>query len=216
MEEKETTEDGLEMTWAVNTAAPFLLTAELLPLVTNKIINNSSISLADSIDLYNTQQERGYERSGHAAYGMSKLAVNMWSYKLADDLKAAGSHVTVNCVDPGTVGTKLLYAGWGEMCADVALQSHEADDIFWAATDPGLDNVTGHYYVNRKARSSPTVSYDKEMQKKLWELLENQTGAKYNLIGGGQTSRPFKMTPSARPTGAPPAQEKATLHEIAC
>lgn len=121
MEDREVTEDGLEMTWAVNVAAPFLLTSELLPLIDERIINVSSISLADSIDLDNTQQEAGYERMGHAAYGISKLAVNMWSYCLADSLQKAGSKRTVNCVDPGTVSTKLLYAGWGEI-SHVALK----------------------------------------------------------------------------------------------
>jgi NAD(P)-dependent dehydrogenase (short-subunit alcohol dehydrogenase family) len=45
MEDKEVTEDGLEMTWAVNTAAPFLLTAEILPFMSDhgRIVNCSSI-----------------------------------------------------------------------------------------------------------------------------------------------------------------------------
>lgn len=122
MEDREETEDGLEMTWAVNTAAPFLLTADLLPIISERIINVSSISLADSIDFSNTQQELGYERLGHAAYGISKLALNMWSYALADKLVQAGSEVVVNTVDPGTVSTKLLYAGWGEI-SHVALKA---------------------------------------------------------------------------------------------
>jgi len=45
LEDKEVTVDGLEMTWAVNVAAPFLLTAELLPLIVERIINISSISV---------------------------------------------------------------------------------------------------------------------------------------------------------------------------
>jgi len=122
LEDKEVTVDGLEMTWAVNVAAPFLLTAELLPLIVERIINISSISLADNIDLENTQQEKGYERMGHAAYGASKLALTMWTYLLADKLKEAGSKITVNNVDPGTVSTKLLYAGWGEI-SHVALKA---------------------------------------------------------------------------------------------
>jgi NAD(P)-dependent dehydrogenase (short-subunit alcohol dehydrogenase family) len=36
----------------------------------------------------------------------------MWSYALAERLKG---RVTVNCVDPGTVTTKLLFAGWGDV-----------------------------------------------------------------------------------------------------
>jgi hypothetical protein len=53
LEDKKISPDGMEMTWAVNTAAPFLLTGQLLDLVINahgRILNVSSISLADSLD----------------------------------------------------------------------------------------------------------------------------------------------------------------------
>lgn len=181
MEDKELTEDGLEMTWAVNVAAPFLLTAELLDAISGRVLNVSSISLADRIDWDNTQAEKGFERMGHAAYGMSKLAGNMWSYRLAK-LLATTRHLPVICVDPGTVNTKLLYAGWGDV-AYAALPAEEADDVFWAATDPALEQGIGQevYYVNRKARRSPRFSYDAAAQERLWRLLKHQTGARYNL-----------------------------------
>ena len=44
------------MTWAVNVAAPFLLTACLLDNVTGRIVNVASISAAGSIDFGNLQQ----------------------------------------------------------------------------------------------------------------------------------------------------------------
>jgi NAD(P)-dependent dehydrogenase (short-subunit alcohol dehydrogenase family) len=62
MEEREVTGDGLEATWAVNVAAPFLLTAELLDLIaaaSGRVVNVSSISLADGLDFGNTQQASG-------------------------------------------------------------------------------------------------------------------------------------------------------------
>jgi len=177
LEEKEMTSDGLEMTWAVNTASPFLLTAELLPAISGKIVNCSSIGLADQIELQDTNE---YKRDGHAAYGNSNLALNMWSYRLADKLKSTGSSVTVNCVDPGTVSTKLLYAGWGDV-SYVALPAEEAHDVFWAATNSSVDMVIGSYLVNRKSSKSPSVSYDSEMQKKVWDLLVTQTGARYEF-----------------------------------
>ena len=49
-------QDGLEMTWAVNVAAPFLLTACLLDVVAERVVNVSSISAASSIDFGNLQQ----------------------------------------------------------------------------------------------------------------------------------------------------------------
>lgn len=43
----------------------------------DRIINVSSISLADALEWDNLQGERGYARVGHAAYAQSKLALNM-------------------------------------------------------------------------------------------------------------------------------------------
>lgn len=49
-------EDGYEMTWAVNVLAPFLLTSLLSDIVTDRIVNVSSISAGSSIDFDNLQQ----------------------------------------------------------------------------------------------------------------------------------------------------------------
>lgn len=46
------------MTWAVNVAAPFLLTACLLEAVKERVVVVSSISAASSIDWSNLQQAR--------------------------------------------------------------------------------------------------------------------------------------------------------------
>lgn len=44
------------MTWAVNVAAPFLLTSLLLGAVRERVVNVSSISAAGSLDWGNLQQ----------------------------------------------------------------------------------------------------------------------------------------------------------------
>ena len=49
-------EDGYEMTWAVNVLAPFLLTSLLKDVVTDRIVNVTSISAGSSIDFDNLQQ----------------------------------------------------------------------------------------------------------------------------------------------------------------
>ena len=63
-------------------------------------------------------QEKGY--SGDNSYALSKLASMMFTTELADVMKAQG--VTVNCLDPGTVNTKLLIAGWGACGIDIKVQ----------------------------------------------------------------------------------------------
>ena len=47
---------GYELTWAVNTLAPVLLTSLLLDKVTERIVNVGSAAAADAIDLDNLQQ----------------------------------------------------------------------------------------------------------------------------------------------------------------
>ena len=55
-QQKTVSEDGFEMTWAVNVLAPFLLTSLLKDIVTGRIINVSSISAGSRIDFDNLQQ----------------------------------------------------------------------------------------------------------------------------------------------------------------
>ena len=52
-------------------------------------------------------QEKGF--SSHNSYSLSKLASMMFTRDLAEIMKSKG--VTVNCLDPGTVNTKMLIAG---------------------------------------------------------------------------------------------------------
>ncbi|KAK3269958.1 hypothetical protein CYMTET_21620 [Cymbomonas tetramitiformis] len=120
-------EDGYEMSWAVNVIAPFLLTSLLLDRLRagtkSRIINVSSISQTDGggrIDFDNLQHEKGY--SAHSAYGLSKLCAVCFTKDLAERLKPEG--ITVNCLDPGTVNTKMLLAGWGPCGIPVYSCSH--------------------------------------------------------------------------------------------
>ena len=55
-ERMQKSEDGFEMTWAVNVVAPFLLTALLFDNITERIVNTSSISAGSSINWDNLQQ----------------------------------------------------------------------------------------------------------------------------------------------------------------
>jgi NAD(P)-dependent dehydrogenase (short-subunit alcohol dehydrogenase family) len=113
---------GYDMTWAVNVMAPFLLTRKLLPLIANsrddspRIITTSSISQASSLpplgDLF---QVSGKPKSAHQAYSWSKLGDLMITLQLAKILSQDNRLKNIKCLsmDPGTVNTKMLIAGWG-------------------------------------------------------------------------------------------------------
>ena len=87
--------------------------------VTERIINVSSISAGRSIPWDDLNLEIGY--SNHAAYSLSKLAVMIFTAELA--LRVGSRLPTVNTLDPGTVNTKMLYAGWGPCGIDVQVKA---------------------------------------------------------------------------------------------
>src|SRR5947208_5305679 len=98
------TVDGLEMTFAVNYLAPFLLTNLLLDVLKAsapaRIVNVSSGShKAGYIKLDNLQSKNPY--GSMKVYGQSKLAVVLFTYELARRLEGTG--VIVNCLNSGFV-----------------------------------------------------------------------------------------------------------------
>jgi NAD(P)-dependent dehydrogenase (short-subunit alcohol dehydrogenase family) len=169
MNRRELSQDGFEMTFAVNHLSYFLLTGLLLDLVKKsnyaRIINVASMAHANSLDFDNLQGEKYFE--GYDAYSRSKLCNILFTYKLASKLK--GSHVTVNVLHPGVIRTKLLHAGWGGGGASL---ERGAETSVYLATSPDVEGVSGKYFANRRITDSSSVSHDISVQDKLWELSE--------------------------------------------
>src|SRR5258706_54472 len=104
---REQSADGLELTWATNHLAPFLLTELLLPLLVaapaGRIVNVVSEFYGRKLDLGNLQGERKYSYFG--AYRASKLGEVLFTTELARRIK--GSGVTVVSVSPGPARTNF-------------------------------------------------------------------------------------------------------------
>jgi NAD(P)-dependent dehydrogenase (short-subunit alcohol dehydrogenase family) len=170
--ERRLTEDGLEMTFAVNYLAPFLLTHELLKLLSksapSRIVNVASIAHWNAnVDWSNMQGEKYYD--GFQSYALYKLGIVLFTYELAKRLK--GSEVTVNCLHPGIVRTKLLRAGFGNYPG--IAPDEGAKTSIYLASSPDLENMSGKYFEScRQAHSSP-LSYDNALQEEFWRLSEN-------------------------------------------
>uniref|UniRef100_A0A383VGD2 Uncharacterized protein n=1 Tax=Tetradesmus obliquus TaxID=3088 RepID=A0A383VGD2_TETOB len=171
--QKKLSADGFENTWAVNVLAPFLLTSLLWQSVQGRIVNTASISAASHIDMANLQQGRGY--SAHDAYSLSKLCNIIFTMKLAELLQQQGSSVTANTLDPGTVNTKMLLAGWGRIGIEVG----SANNTFKLLTDPNVAEVTGGYFISHRKSRPPSIAVDPLVQQQLWQLWQQQTGASY-------------------------------------
>ena len=175
-ERMQTTTDGNEFVFQVNVLSPFLLTSLLLDAVSKapepRIIITASISQSSSLDWDNLQMEKGF--SAHGSYSSSKLCNAMHAIEMAERLKRKGSRVTVNTLDPGTVNTKMLLAGWGACGIDV----DSADNQYQLATNPMWKGKTGVYTVGNRESSASRFAYDASHRQRLWELMEQLTGAK--------------------------------------
>jgi NAD(P)-dependent dehydrogenase (short-subunit alcohol dehydrogenase family) len=171
------TVDGVEMTFAVNYLAPFLLTNLLLDRLTAsapaRIVNVSSNSHeAGSIDLDDLQEEKRYRPM--RVYGQAKLAVVLFTYELARRLQGTG--VTANCLHPGFVAThfgqrdvgpafRLLVKVIGSFGTS---PEKGAKTSIYLASSPEVEAVTGHYFVKSLPRRSAAISYDESLQRQLW------------------------------------------------
>src|SRR5690606_12336588 len=99
LRDRQVSRDGHELQFAVNYLAGFLLTRNLLPLVTAsapaRIVNVSSLAQSP-IDFDDVMLER--EGCASQGYGQSKLAQILFTMDLAEELK--GQRVTVTALHP--------------------------------------------------------------------------------------------------------------------
>jgi len=112
------TVDGVEMTFAVNYLAPFLLTNLLLDVLKAsapaRIVNVSSAAHASgSIQMDDLQAQKRYRPM--RTYPQAKLAVVLFTYELARRLQGTG--VTANCLHPGFVATRFGQSEGGSTVA---------------------------------------------------------------------------------------------------
>ncbi len=174
--------DGIEMTWALNHMAPFLLTTQLLDLLRAsapaRIITVASAAhQGATIDFDDLEGKKRF--SGWKAYGQSKLANIMFTYELANRLLE--SDVTANCLHPGFVATGFAQnnAGWfakffAVMQRYMAITPEQGAEtsIFLARSD-SVVTTTGRYFDKCKPVPSSKVSYDVTTQRRLWQLSQN-------------------------------------------
>jgi NAD(P)-dependent dehydrogenase (short-subunit alcohol dehydrogenase family) len=169
------TEDGLETTFCVNYLAAFLLTGELLDLLKasapSRIINVASVSHWNgAMDWDRLQGEDNYQ--GFAAYALSKLAMILFTYSLAERLQGTG--VTANCLHPGVIKTKLLRAGFGDYPGETPEKG--ARTSVYLAGSSEVEGISGRYFEDCKAVLSSLMSYDPKLQEKLWRKSKELTG----------------------------------------
>jgi retinol dehydrogenase 12 len=181
---REQSADGLELTWATNHLAPFLLTELLLPLLAaapaGRIVNVVSEFYGRKLDLGNLQGERKYSYFG--AYRASKLGEVLFTTELAHRIN--GSGVTVVSVSPGPTRTNFAMPS-GVLGAVLGMLQHTpmfkpadqaARGIAWAATAPELADNSGALYMRGKQLALKGAATDPSLAAQIWTISEQQTG----------------------------------------
>ena len=179
---RETTADGLEMHFAVNHLAYFLLTNLLLDALKSapsaRVVSVASgLHERGKIDFDDLQAEKSF--SGMQAYANSKLANVLFTYELARQLE--GSGVTATCLHPGVVATSLFRETipkplrWLAKLILSSLEKGAATSIYLASS-PKVEGISGKYFVKCRERQSSPESHDTTVASRLWQTSLQLTG----------------------------------------
>jgi NAD(P)-dependent dehydrogenase (short-subunit alcohol dehydrogenase family) len=171
--------DGLEMTFALNHLAYFLLTnlmLEQLKRSGSARILNVTAPATTRIDFDDLQAEHRYR--AFQVFGASKMAELMFTFELTRRLEGTG--ITVNAVHPGLVRTDLMHEAPAPFRFVLRLRGRSPDEagaaIAHLATSPDYAVTTGRFLRGGKEIDPPKVATDTEAQRRLWELSEELTG----------------------------------------
>lgn len=174
------TEEGLEKTFATNQMNYFVLTTELLGLLSetsgSRIVNvASNAHIGSTIDYSNINAEKEY--SFWKAYCVSKLMNLMFTYRLA----SIQDKVSVNALHPGFVDTNIagnegnLIKKIVKFGSKIFARSVEdgADSSIYLSTSDEVEGVSGQYYFKCKPIKSSKISYDQNQWDQIWSICED-------------------------------------------
>lgn len=179
-------QDGIEMTFAVNHLAPFLLTNLLLETMarsrTARIVTVSSHAhVGASIDFDDLEGRRRY--GAMRAYGQSKLANLLFTYELARRLD--GTTVAANALHPGFVASGFAKNNGvlvralmplAQLFGRAVSVEEGARTSIYLASSPEVSGRTGEYFIDCKPAASAPASHDTASMMRLWELSARMTG----------------------------------------
>ncbi|WP_430409498.1 SDR family NAD(P)-dependent oxidoreductase [Kordia sp.] len=157
--------DGLDLRFAVNYFAPYLLTQGLIPLLKKssspRLINLSSAAQAPvSLEAL----EGNIALSEQEAYAQSKLALTMWSFYLSQKL----DFLNVIAVNPGSLlNTRMVQEAYGQFWSSA---DKGATILYDLASSEAYNDSTGQYFDNDKGTFSKAHT-DAYQQEKLERLI---------------------------------------------
>jgi len=184
---RQVTEDGIELTWALNHLGPFLLTTLLLDRITDSAPARIVTTASDAhkgrvIPFDDLNAERGYRTRGYERYGETKLANILFTAELARRLRGTG--VTANCFHPGLVATGfnrnngLFMSGAMTLARPFSRSPKQgAETLVWLVDSPEVSDESGGYFVDMRRAVPSRPATDAEAARRLWQVSEEQTKA---------------------------------------
>ncbi|KAK0587300.1 hypothetical protein LWI29_020793 [Acer saccharum] len=186
-------EDGIEMTFATNYLGHFLLTKLLLKKmietaketgVQGRIVNVSSTIhgwfSGDMIRYLGQISRNKCDYDATRAYAVSKLANVLHTKELAHRLSQMDANVTVNCVHPGIVRTRLTREREGLITDLVFFLTSKllktipqaAATTCYVAIHPRLVNVSGKYFADCNESWTSKLGSNSNEAARLWSASE--------------------------------------------
>jgi NAD(P)-dependent dehydrogenase (short-subunit alcohol dehydrogenase family) len=159
------TEDGLPQVFAVNTLAPYILTALIkkpkrLVYLSSGLHRNGDASLKDL-----TWEQRPWQ--GQQAYSDTKLHDVLLAFAVARRWPG----VLSNALEPGWVPTKMGGAG-----APDDLDQGYRTQVWLAVSDDPAATVTGGYFYHLRPRKPNPAARDVERQEELLDACKRFSG----------------------------------------
>ena len=177
---KNITSEGLEKTFSTNQMNYFVLSTELLNIISEsddgRIVNvASNAHIGAEIDYANINCEKSF--SAWTSYCVSKLMNIMFTYQLA----SMQDKVSVNVLHPGFVDTniagnegnliKYIVKFGAKMFARTV--DNGADSSIYLSTSDEVKGVSGKYFFKCRDIRSSRASYVEEDWQKVWDLCKN-------------------------------------------
>ena len=185
---RQVTEDGLELTFALNHMAYFVVThglrERLVASAHARVVSTSSDAhhgaTLDFDDLQSVRAYRGgllellrYGGPGFKVYSRSKLANILFTRELARRL--AGTGVTANCFHPGFVATRFGDQSGGltsfgiRIAKRFALTPEQgAETMVYLASSPEVAGMTGRYFSKCRPLDPAREAQDDAAAHRLW------------------------------------------------
>jgi NAD(P)-dependent dehydrogenase (short-subunit alcohol dehydrogenase family) len=183
---RQTSVDGLEMTFATNHMNYFVVTNILLDRLKAtpgaRIVSTASEAhKSGKLDFDDLQSAKSY--STFRVYGTSKLCNILFTRELAR--RVDGTGVTANCLHPGFVGTRLgqnnatnfFMKALARTIMTFGISPEEgAKTIIHLASSPDVATISGEYFYKCKVAEPSLAAQDGDAAKRLWDVSAKIAG----------------------------------------